>query len=56
MSYAFEATEKQAVKMNIKDENGNILAAFERNADGDIVEDNGWNIILFFFNRLKYPE
>lgn len=33
--------EKQAVKMNIKDENGNILAAFERNVDGDIVEDNG---------------
>jgi hypothetical protein len=31
--------EKQAVKMHIKDEEGTIIAAFERNIDGDIVED-----------------
>lgn len=31
--------ENVAVKMSIKDENGDILAAFERDIEGNIVED-----------------
>jgi len=39
-SYNYWRTnEKQAVKMSIKDENGDILAAFERDIEGNIVED-----------------